>query len=271
MSEVNQAQRAAVAWNVLKRVAKERTTITHGKLGRELGIHHRPVRFVLAIIQDHCIQEHLLPLTILVVDRDGVLGEGFIAWDIDNAEEGFEKVYGFNWDNLDNPFSYAMDGLTEDEVVRQMLSTPANTRELYTKIKSRGIAQPMFRGALLRAYNRKCAFCGLSIEIALQGAHIIPWSIANIDQRLNVQNGLLLCATHHKLFDERLLTINDDYTIVSNNTRKRKDSEYDILLTSALHNNKITLPVDKKHWPVVSYLQKHRQGFKKKKHNRTNI
>jgi putative restriction endonuclease len=257
MSEVNQAQRAALAWNVLKRIAKQRTTISHGELGRELGIHHRPIRFVLGIIQQYCLLERMPPLTILVVDQQGKLGGGFIAWDIGNREQGFQKVYDYNWDNIENPFSYALDGLTEEAVVRQILSNPDNTRDLYVRIKSRGTAQPIFRMALTRAYHGKCAFCGLSIEEVLEGAHIIPWSEANADQKLNVKNGLLLCATHHKLFDTGWLTINDEYMIVCNKLSHDKDSEYNRLLTSALHGKKILLPADKKHWPEISYIQQH--------------
>lgn len=262
---INQSQRAAIAWDILTQVAKDNGKIRYGKLADKIGIHHRPIRFVLELIQKYCLQNHLPPLTSIVVGSNDLPGTGFIAWDIDNIDEGFQKVYGENWDNLANPWNYTKDGLTETEIINQLLDNPGNSQDIYAKVKVRGTAQPLFRQALLQAYNHRCVFCGLSIEIVLQGAHIISWSEAQRDQRLDVRNGLLLCATHHKLFDDGWLIINDDYTIGYNPLRakKGKGSEYDKILTTALYGKKILLPANNIHWPNVEYLKQHRQKLKK--------
>src|SRR5690606_6880805 len=265
MSKINQHQRAALGWDVLARVAKEKGLIRYGELGNQIGIHHRPIRYVLGYIQDYCLQNQLPPLTILVVNQSGLPGEGFIAWDVDDIDEGLRQVYGFNWENLDNPFGFAKGGLTEHEIIEEMLKNPDNANEIYAKIKVRGAAQPIFRKALLRAYDLKCAFCGFSFEVGLEASHIIPWAAATKSERLDVRNGILLCATHHRLFDERVLTINEDFTIKFNATDKRKRvyAGYDRLLTTTLHGKKMTLPSDNKHRPLTSYVTRHRQGFEK--------
>lgn len=255
MDEINQIERAGLAWEILTTVAAQRTVIRYKKLGDEIGIHHRAVRYVLGVIQDYCLLNQLPPITILVTDATGLPGTGFIAWDVDNIDEGFQKVYEYNWSNLENPFSYALTGQTEDEIVDELLNEPQNSESTYARIKVRGTAQTIFRKALLKAYDSKCAFCGLSFSFALQAAHIIPWSKATNSQRLDVRNGLLLCATHHCLYDTGILTVNADYSInFVANSKHRLVTQYDNLLSSAFHNKKIKLPKKNQHLPNPEYL-----------------
>lgn len=61
MEEVNQIQRAALAWNVLIGIAKDSGLIQYKALGDQIGIHHRAVRFVLAVIQKYCLENYLPP------------------------------------------------------------------------------------------------------------------------------------------------------------------------------------------------------------------
>lgn len=97
---VNQYQRAAIAWPVLAETAAKRSKITYVQLAQHLGIHPRPIRYVLAVIQDHCLKEKLPPLTILVVNQRGRPGEGFIAWDVDRLDDGYPFVYAYPWHQL---------------------------------------------------------------------------------------------------------------------------------------------------------------------------
>jgi len=258
-NKINQQERAAIAWEILTRIAKNKQKIRYGELARQIGIHHRVVRFVLGLIQNYCLANQLQPLTILVVNQSGLPGDGFIAWDVDDIDEGFKRVYNENWNNHENPFGYAKAGLTEDEIIEKLLANPDRAKDVYAKIKVRGTAQPIFRKVLLQAYEQECAFCHFSLEVALQASHIIPWSEATRNERLDVRNGLLLCATHHKLFDNGWLTVNEDYTIKYCDPKENggRYSEYDNLLATALHNKKLKLPKNKKHWPSKKYLKKH--------------
>lgn len=259
-NKVNQEERAAIGWSILSQVAINNELIRYAELGKKIGIHHRPVRYVLNLIQNYCLDNHLPPLTILVVNETKRPGTGFVAWDIDHVDEGVKNVYEYNWNNLANPFGFAKEGLTEDTIIENLLEDPNKSNEMYAKIKVRGIAQSIFRKMLLKAYKNKCAFCDFSFIFALQASHIIPWANSTSFERLDVRNGILLCATHHKLFDKGILTINEDYSINYNDSIviTKSYSKYDSLLTTALHNKKINLPKDKKHWPNKQFLNKHR-------------
>ena len=110
---VNQFQRASLAWPVLTEAATKRETITYKEIGDQIGIHQRPVRYVLGVIQDHCLHEKLPPLTILVVNQQKHLpGAGFIAWDVDNLAEGYRLVYAHPWKELPSPLHSPTGGDT---------------------------------------------------------------------------------------------------------------------------------------------------------------
>lgn len=88
IDKVNQHQRAAKAWDILAMIAAANDFIRYKELGYRIGIHHRAIRFVLAVIQEYCIENKLPPLTILIGDENGMTGKGFTAWERDNIEEG---------------------------------------------------------------------------------------------------------------------------------------------------------------------------------------
>jgi hypothetical protein len=62
---------------------------------------------------------------------------------------------------------------------------------------------------LLRAYDYECAVCETSLESILVASHIVPWA-ADQKNRLNPQNGLLLCRTHDCLFGSGVIRITRD-------------------------------------------------------------
>jgi putative restriction endonuclease len=73
-----------------------------------------------------------------------------------------------------------------------------------------------FREKVLRAYEYRCAICGFDVRmdnstIALEAAHI-KWHQANGAETEN--NGLALCALHHKLFDRGAFTLSEKYEVL---------------------------------------------------------
>lgn len=64
--------------------------------------------------------------------------------------------------------------------------------------------QPKFRQQLLEAYDGQCAVTGCNVEAVLEAAHIAPYFGTDSNA---VQNGLLLRADIHTLFDLGLLKI----------------------------------------------------------------
>jgi putative restriction endonuclease len=261
--KINQEQRAFSAWTILTKSAKNSEPITYGELARQLNLHHRAIRFILGVIQDYCMRNELPPLTIIVLNKNtGLPGDGFIAYDIENSQDGMNKVYAYEWTKLTNPFEYAQIGTTENQLIDELVNSPQNSADIFAKVKVRGISQRIFRQALLKVYDCSCAVCGFSFEEALEASHIIPYSQGNADQRLDVRNGLLLCSTHHKLFDNGFITINQDYTIkyFDNEETIGEYSKYDKLMTSNLHLQKINLPKDIKHLPNKEYLEQHQNS-----------
>lgn len=261
MSKVNQVERASRAWPVLATVAKSGKTITYGELAKVLGIHHRPIRYVLGVLQDYCLAEGLPPLTILVVNQSGEPGPGFIAHSFDDLEAGYEEVWGHNWNQLENPFEFSADGTSLEDLTTLLVREPDRSTEVYAKVKSRGVKQVLFRSAVLRAYRHKCAFTKISFPEALEACHIVPWAQATEAQRLDVRNGVLLNSFHHKLFDKGLITFTDNYNIHFYDPKKKQGeySKFDALLTVKLHGRKMHVPFQKKQRPLPEYVRRHHE------------
>jgi putative restriction endonuclease len=265
MDGINQEERAAKAWPVLSDIARKRALITYKQLGDDIGVHHRAIRYVLDLIQTHCLENHLPPMTILVVNGDsGRPGDGFIAWDADDIDSGLRKVYARNWDVEENPFGYAISGLSRAELSERIVSDPSNAADVYRLVKHRGVVQQIFRDALLSAYDGACAFCGLTFEDALEGAHIVAWSEASRHQKMAPSNGLLLCSTHHRLFDTGHLVVGPDGTIVYCDPQLRDGpyTEADRHASVMLHGQRVRVPRDIRHRTsadVWSWRYKHQK------------
>lgn len=79
-------------------------------------------------------------------------------------------------------------------------------------IKSR-IGQSTFKKALLEI-KKRCKLCGVTDERFLVASHIKPWSKSNNQERLDVNNGLLLCPNHDSLFDKGYISFDDSGRIL---------------------------------------------------------
>ncbi len=87
--------------------AELRETITYGELGTKIGIHHRPVRFLLGYIRDEICRKRGLPLlNVIVVNKDtGVPGESFLAG---GTSQLTDEEYKQRFEDLrDEVFAYA--------------------------------------------------------------------------------------------------------------------------------------------------------------------
>jgi len=255
MAAVNQIERAFRAWPILAEVAANKGTITYLELGQHLGIHHRPVRYILAEIQDYCLSENLPPITILVVRQSGRPGTGFIAWDEDDLDSGMSLVYQYPWTTLENPFGFASDGATPESIADEVIQDKITPREAYSRVRVRGMAQRVFREVLLRAYGARCAISNIASLQLLEAAHIIPWTTATHDQRISPRNGILFSILHHKFFDLRWIRIQEDYRVVTDFSGTRPNTPERKLL-EAINGTKLRLPDDRRHWPDPEFIRK---------------
>ena len=81
--------------------------------------------------------------------------------------------------------------------------------------------------------SKHCAFCDCEIPELIQGAHIWPVSDIKKEQLMTAEkklecaidgeNGLWLCENHHKMFDENLITINNDGILVFDSSSEMKN------------------------------------------------
>jgi len=124
-----------------------------------------------------------------------------------------------------------------------------NETERLSLIKSR-IGQSGFKNGLLKKFN-KCILCNIDIPELLVASHIKPWSESNNNERLDLNNGLLLCNLHDKLFDLGYISFDISGNIIISN--KIKKSLYEDLKIS--ENIKIRL--DRK---MEKYINWHKEN-----------
>jgi putative restriction endonuclease len=259
---VNQEARAYKTWNILVALAPRGTLIFYADLAKKLGTHPRAVRFVLALIQDYCRGADLPPLTILVVNKHTKRpGVGFTAWSHGNLREGRAEVRNHAWAKEPNPFAYAADGTTRGKLVNRTLAAPETSQEVYAKVKVRGARQMIFRQALMKAYGGCYALTGVSFAVALDAAHIVPWSQCTPDLKMNPRNGILMLCCHHRLFDLGILSIDEDYKVVFVNRNGRALTRADRSFVAALHGQQISLPTNVALRPDKNLIRQRNSGL----------
>ena len=72
------------------------------------------------------------------------------------------------------------------------------------------VHQPLFRQAVLLAYERRCAVCRLPFAELLDAAHIRSDADGG---SASVTNGLSLCKIHHGAYDRNIIGISPDYRV----------------------------------------------------------
>lgn len=135
-----------------------------------------------------------------------------------------------------------------DDVLAEFDDEDARLRVLSEVVRRQG--QSQFRLDLFGAYDAKCAVSGCAVAHVLEAAHIRPYNGPNTNR---VNNGLLLRADIHVLFDLRLLTIDRDYLVRLDPTVRKGPYR-------ALHGKPLRLPASKKEWPSKALLRNHRQS-----------
>ncbi|MEX3952799.1 HNH endonuclease [Paraburkholderia sp. EG287B] len=121
----------------------------------------------------------------------------------------------------------------------------ARVQELRTVFLRRG--QAKFRKALLKAYEKQCAITGCAMEDVLEAAHIKPYKG---EATHRVDNGLLLRADIHTLFDLGLLWINSRRQVEV--ARELRGTEY-----WSLHLTSLRSPKDPALQPHANHLKDH--------------
>ena len=79
------------------------------------------------------------------------------------------------------------------------------TRQAETTLR---VGQDIFRSDLLSYWGR-CAVTGCDVSQILIASHIVPWSEASDEERMDVYNGLLLTPNVDRLFDQYLISFDE--------------------------------------------------------------
>ncbi len=139
----------------------------------------------------------------------------------------------------------------KDEMLDYKIQMP-NETERKGLVTSR-VGQGAYRKGIIHRWEYKCAVTGFDKLDVLIASHILPWSEANDDQRLDVHNGILLSPTYDALFDKHFISFENNGKIILSDKIETKAFEK----IGVIGNEKIK----KLNEFNYDYLEKHRLQF----------
>ncbi|MCR5610175.1 MAG: HNH endonuclease, partial [Lachnospiraceae bacterium] len=100
-----------------------------------------------------------------------------------------------------------------------------------------------------------CCLCKVNDSNFLRASHIKPWSKSNSIEKLDVNNGLLLCPNHDALFDIGFISFKDDGNILIS----EKLTDVNKLMLNINPNMKIEVTTSN-----LEYIRYHRENIYKR-------
>lgn len=180
---------------------------------------------------------------------------------------GASKLDRLIWDKFHDDWQSLVDectallGVAEEPTaeVSKVAEVPEDyiglTKQAQVQVRVR---QGFFRRAVLASYGGKCCMSGVSEQRLLNASHIVPWS-ADPSNRLNPANGLCLSALHDRAFDQGLIALTDELTVlVSGRLKAASDSFLNETLTK-LEGRAIELP--SRFVPAGDMIRWHRENL----------
>lgn len=96
----------------------------------------------------------------------------------------------------------------EDYVITQ-----PETTERMSQVKSR-VGQGAYRKSIMHRWRYQCGVTGFDDPRILIASHIVSWKEATNDERLDVDNGILLSPTFDALFDKHFISFENNGKII---------------------------------------------------------
>lgn len=158
-----------------------------------------------------------------------------IEW-LDFIKKGYLTVRQENRDDSNDTFN---------------LINPIYTQHTKEMVVSARLTQNKFKKALLES-QKVCQICGIDVPELLIASHIKPWVLSEDNEKIDINNGLLLCANHDKLFDRHLISFDKDGSILISNALDK--NLYDKLSLSSDFSLLVTEENEK-------YLSQHRDSL----------
>jgi len=177
-----------------------------------------------------------------------------IDFDDDSNNNELLKIY--NWKpskaGKDTRFKGLKEGVISER--RKAKLKKPNKTQRSGLITSR-VGQGYYRQNIVQKWNGQCPITKIDLKEILIASHIVGWAESNDDEKLDVENGILLAPHIDALFDRHLISFQDDGKILIS---EKLDSS---LLDLFSINQSIILPVTK---GMLKYLKRHRELFYEK-------
>lgn len=163
---------------------------------------------------------------------------------------------------------------TLDEITKNIREEPAaKYKQELSKLKAQldnsafeeevFIRGSLFKREIPKIYNNTCSITGLRIDAIvsvsmIDACHIVPFSEGYDD---TVINGIALCPNLHRAFDRGLISIDENYRVITSSTFSEPASSTHSL--RQFEGQSIRLPDNKKFFPAQENLALHRNkhGF----------
>ena len=163
----------------------------------------------------------------------------------------YEKVLILGLERLEevkeNLFEYLQINPYDDECPLELKKSLLNSQENMSMLEierdkrrkrtstSRMLRDSRFRANVLEAYGNMCAICRCEEEKILEAAHIVAVAEGGND---DVENGICLCANHHRMLDKGKIKIDfDNLTLFDISENVKKMAWYDAFMK--VHRGKI--------------------------------
>ena len=176
----------------------------------------------------------------------------FIVSYVDNLEALHACGYEDNEIEILNRIGQEPENVHDSEI-NDEVAVPRSYAVISTKRALRDIG---FRRRVLTAYSHSCAICGIQLRL-IDGAHVLPAS--HPDSTDGTDNGVALCALHHRAFDRAFITFDSRYRIHINRDMfdELRETGYDDGLDRFENSLRsiISLPPDRRDRPASRFVE----------------
>ena len=131
-----------------------------------------------------------------------------------NLDREVYAEFSSDWQRLSSTAEELL-GLPIFDIAEPIYNGPdKRRRQIYAEISDKQ-ARRFFRKSVIAAYEGRCCISGMTIPQMLIASHIKPYAVSDIQtERANPANGLLLNAFYDRAFDQGLMTVLPDLTIL---------------------------------------------------------
>lgn len=138
-----------------------------------------------------------------ITDTHGIHNVNYVAM---NPSYNPALAHQIQYDIISNDVSH--DDVEIATLQRTLNNNPCAGTDIEKIVKTR-VSQGSFRRLLLLEHHH-CNLCDISTTSVLRASHIKEWAESSKEERIDANNGLLLCANHDALFDRHLISFEPD-------------------------------------------------------------